>query len=69
VVQRSHGNSGGWRIPAGCAMVLRNQAEGNRTRIEGECVLRGHSELEALGGGLFEEMVQTPLGKCSINTH
>jgi hypothetical protein len=32
-------------------------------------VLRGHSGLEALGGGLFEEMVQTPLGNCSINTH
>jgi hypothetical protein len=38
-------------------------------RQGGECVLRGHSGLEALGGGLFEEVVQTPLGKCSINTH
>jgi hypothetical protein len=76
-------------------MVLRKQAEGNRTRIKrnlrngeenrqrfmpcgnrtriqrqgGECVLREHSGLEALGWGLFEEMVQTPLGKCSINIH
>jgi hypothetical protein len=32
-------------------------------------VLRGHSGMEELGGGLFEEMVQTPLGNCSINTH
>jgi hypothetical protein len=24
--------------------------------------------MEALGGGLFEEMVQTPLGNCSLNT-
>jgi hypothetical protein len=76
-------------------MVLRKQAEGNRTRIErnqemekkidnvsghvvtrtriqrqrGECVLRGHSGLEGLGGGLFEEVVRPPLGNCSINTH
>jgi hypothetical protein len=27
------------------------------------------SVLEALGGALFEEMVQTPLGNCSLNTH
>jgi hypothetical protein len=38
-------------------------------RQGGECVLGGHSGLEALGGGLFEDVVQTPLGKCSINTH
>jgi hypothetical protein len=31
--------------------------------------LERHSGLEALGGGVFEEMVQTPLGNCSINTH
>jgi hypothetical protein len=24
--------------------------------------------MEALGGGFLEEMVQTPLGNCSINT-
>jgi hypothetical protein len=32
-------------------------------------VLRGHSGLEALGGGSFEEVVRSPLGNCSINTH
>jgi hypothetical protein len=31
-------------------------------------VLRGHSGLEALGGGSFEEVVRPPLGNCSINT-
>jgi hypothetical protein len=33
------------------------------------CVLRGHSGLEALGGGSFEEVVRPPPGNCSINTH
>jgi hypothetical protein len=32
-------------------------------------VLRGHSGLEALGGGSFEEVVRPPLGNCSLNTH
>jgi hypothetical protein len=32
-------------------------------------VLRGHSGLEALGGGSFEEVVRPPLGNCSINTY
>jgi hypothetical protein len=32
-------------------------------------VLRGHSGLEALGGGSFEEVVRPPLGNCSIHTH
>jgi hypothetical protein len=38
-------------------------------RQGGECVLRGHSGVEALGGGLFEEVIRPPLGKCSLNTH
>jgi hypothetical protein len=32
-------------------------------------MLRGHSGLEALGGGSFEEVLRPPLGNCSINTH
>jgi hypothetical protein len=37
-------------------------------RQGGECVLREHTGLEALGGGSFEEVVRPPPGKCSINT-
>jgi hypothetical protein len=33
------------------------------------CVLTGHSGLEVLGEGSFEELVRPPLGNCSINTH
>jgi hypothetical protein len=42
--------------------------QGFRGREE-MCVLRGHSGMEALGGGLFEEVVRPPLGNCSLNTH
>jgi hypothetical protein len=37
-------------------------------RLGGECVLREHSGMEALGGGFFEEVIRPPLGNCSINT-
>jgi hypothetical protein len=42
--------------------------KGIRGREE-KCGLRGHSGLKALGGGLIEEVVRTPLGKCSLKTH
>jgi hypothetical protein len=50
------------KVPGDVANEKESEAGRRGVRLE------RNSGLEALGGGVFEEMVQTPLGNCSINT-
>jgi hypothetical protein len=43
------GDAGGKRLPPGSAKILRNQAEGNRTRIEGNIrIEEGFEKFQAM---------------------